>query len=87
MIDCGRYAAKRTVGDVVTVGADVFRDGHDVLCAVARYREPGSEQWREAPMLRIDAHLDGDRWEGALELDRCGRWTWTVEAWTDAFAT
>jgi starch synthase (maltosyl-transferring) len=87
MIDCGRYPAKRTVGEVVTVGADIFRDGHDVLRAVVRYRPPGSSSWHETPMRRVDAELDGDRWEGRLELDRSGRYSWTIEAWTDAFAT
>jgi len=87
MIDCGRYPAKRTVGDLVTVGADILRDGHDVLRAVARYRSPGSSDWSEAEMRRIDAHLAGDRWEGSFEVDAGGRWSWTIEAWTDAFAT
>ncbi|MGH2840202.1 MAG: alpha-1,4-glucan--maltose-1-phosphate maltosyltransferase [Solirubrobacteraceae bacterium] len=87
MIDCGRYAAKRTVGDELTVGADIFRDGHDVLRAVVRYRPPGESEWHEEGMHRVDAHLDGDRWEGTFELDRTGRWSWTIDAWTDAFAT
>ena len=87
MVDCGRFPAKRTVGDRVTVGADIFRDGHDVLRAVARYRSPGSSTWQEVAMRRVDAHLDGDRWEGSFEVDAGGRWTWTVEAWTDSFAT
>jgi starch synthase (maltosyl-transferring) len=87
MIDCGRYPAKRTVGDALTVGADIFRDGHDILRAVVRYRSPAGRTWREAEMRRVDAHIDGDRWEGAFTVDSTGRWTWTIEAWTDAFAT
>ncbi len=87
MIDCGRYAAKRTVGDALTVAADIFRDGHDVLRAVVRYSPPGARKLREAQMRRVDAHLDGDRWEGTFALDKGGRWSWTIEAWTDAFAT
>jgi len=87
MIDCGRYPAKRTVGDELTVGADIFRDGHDVLGAIVRYRAPGARAWREAPMRRVDAHVDGDRWEGSFVVDCGGRWSWTIEAWTDAFAT
>ncbi|MDQ3849128.1 MAG: alpha-1,4-glucan--maltose-1-phosphate maltosyltransferase [Actinomycetota bacterium] len=87
MIDCGRYPAKRTIGERVTVAADVFRDGHDVLRAVVRYRPPGKRAWRETPMRRIDAHVDGDRWAGAFEVTALGRWTWTIEAWTDAFAS
>ncbi len=37
-VDGGRYAAKRCVGDTVEVEADIFRDGHDLLRAVVRYR-------------------------------------------------
>ncbi len=35
-VDGGRYPAKRTVGDVVQVSCDVFRDGHDLLRATPR---------------------------------------------------
>ncbi|MEA2496445.1 MAG: hypothetical protein QOJ29_4356, partial [Thermoleophilaceae bacterium] len=52
-MDGGRYAAKRCVGDAVTVTADIFRDGHDKLRAVARYRGPGHKSWKEAEMLPI----------------------------------
>ncbi len=87
MVDCGRYPAKRTAGDVVTVQADIFRDGHDVLRAVVRSRAPGADAWAEAPMRRIDAHVDGDRWAGEFAVTELGRWSWTIEAWTDAFAS
>ena len=39
-VDGGRYAAKRCIGDTVTVSADIFRDGHDKLRAVVRFRAP-----------------------------------------------
>jgi starch synthase (maltosyl-transferring) len=87
MIDCGRFPAKRTVGEWFQVSADVFRDGHEILRAVARYRGPGDEDWHEAPMHWIDREVDGDRWMGAFEVDRVGRWVFTVEAWSDLFAT
>ena len=53
LIDCGRYRAKACVGDVVSVSATVFRDGHDLLRAV-RYRGPSSRRWSEAPMRHAD---------------------------------
>jgi starch synthase (maltosyl-transferring) len=87
MIDCGRYPSKRTVGDAVAVSADIFADGHDVLRAVVRSCPPGSKRWEENPMVRIDAHVDGDRWAGQFDVDRLGRYAWTIEAWTDAFAS
>ncbi|WP_259311617.1 alpha-1,4-glucan--maltose-1-phosphate maltosyltransferase [Capillimicrobium parvum] len=86
-VDCGRYPAKACVGDTVDVFATIFKDGHDILRAVARYRAPGSEEWHEAPMRRIDAHVDGDRWQGSFRVTAQGRWTWSVQTWTDAYAT
>ena len=86
-VDGGRYPAKRCVGDTVTVAADIFRDGHDMLRAVARYRGPGERRWREAALRPVDEHLDGVRWEGEFEVGRAGRWQYTVEAWTDVFGT
>ena len=86
-VDGGRYAAKRCVGDTVRVEADIFRDGHDLLRAVVRYKGPGDADYRESEMERIDAHLGGVRWAGSFDVDREGRWEYTVEAWTDAFGT
>jgi starch synthase (maltosyl-transferring) len=86
-VDGGRYAAKRCVGDSVTVSADIFRDGHDELRAVVRYREPGGRRWQEAEMRPIDAHLDGVRWAGEFPVGACGRWEYAIEAWTDVFGT
>jgi starch synthase (maltosyl-transferring) len=37
-IDGGRFPIKRTVGEPVTVSADIFADGHDLLAGVVRYR-------------------------------------------------
>ncbi len=37
-VDCGRYPAKRTLGDTVTVTAAIFADGHDQspgACSIA----------------------------------------------------
>jgi len=82
-IDCGRYPAKATVGDVVAVSANVFRDGHDVLRAVVRFRPVGSRRWLERPL----AAVGNDRWAGEVQVTELGRWQFTVEAWTDPYAT
>jgi starch synthase (maltosyl-transferring) len=86
-VDDGRFPAKRCVGDHVEVQADAFRDGHDLLRAVVGFRGPGEQDWHESEMHRIDAHLDGVRWAGEFEVDRIGRWEFTVMAWTDLFGT
>ena len=87
MVDCGRFAAKRTIGETLQVGAEIFTDGHDVLRAVVRFTEPGSKRSDERPMRRVDAHIGGDTWAGEFDVTRLGRYTWTIESWIDAFAT
>jgi starch synthase (maltosyl-transferring) len=86
-VDDGRYPAKRCVGDSVRVQADIFRDGHEILRAVVRYRAPGSTDEQEQEMERLDAHLGGVRWAADFKVDRQGRWEYTIEAWTDVFGT
>ena len=83
-LDAGRFAVKRVVGDTVRVGADIFKDGHDLLAARVRYRGPADAEWRTAPMT-LDP--DRDRWEGEFIVDAVGDWSFGVEAWTDVFGT
>jgi len=87
VVDAGRYPAKRTVGDLVEVSCDVFRDGHERLRAVALYRRAGAERWAEAELQPLDAHHNGVRWGGSFEVDEQGSWEFSVQAWTDLFAT
>ena len=82
-VDCGRYPVSRTVGDSVEVTADIFKDGHDQLRAVVRYRREGARKWLERPL----EFLGNDRWRGGFEVDELGRWQYTVEAWVDRYAT
>src|SRR5512146_2271192 len=81
-VEGGRYAVKRIVGDSLTVDATVYRDGHDLVTGCIRYRAPGERRWRTAPMTY---ERDFDRCRGAFVVDRLGRWTFTVDAWTDRF--
>jgi starch synthase (maltosyl-transferring) len=85
-VDDGRWPVKRTVGDTVDVGADIFRDGHEVLRAVVRYKAPGDRRWHESPLVAVDAHHDGVRWEGAFTVEEPGVTQWTIQAWVDLFA-
>jgi starch synthase (maltosyl-transferring) len=86
-IDAGRYAPKRTVGDTVAVEADIFRDGHEKLRAVVKYRAPAGRRWLEAPMTHLDPHVNGVRWGGSFTVETPGSWQFTIEAWSDVFAT
>jgi starch synthase (maltosyl-transferring) len=82
-LDGGRYPVKREVGDVLEVSADIFKEGHDVIAAVLRYRRAGDAGWRETPMRRVD----NDRWSGRFPLDANARWVYTIEAVVDPFET
>jgi starch synthase (maltosyl-transferring) len=87
VLDNGRYAVKRTVGDTVAVSADIFRDGHEKLRAVVKYRAPGGTRWLENELHAVDAHIQGVRWAGEFGVETTGRWEFTFEAWTDRWAT
>jgi len=82
-VDDGRYPAKRVVGDVLTVSADIFKEGHDLLAAVICFRAAGDAEWRETP-LRL---ADNDGWTGSFRLEANTRYRYTVVAWTDAFGS
>ncbi|HME91177.1 MAG TPA: alpha-1,4-glucan--maltose-1-phosphate maltosyltransferase [Myxococcaceae bacterium] len=87
-LDCGRWAVKRVVGDLFRVQADIFKEGHDVIAAVVRWRQTApvaqaSQQWSESAMRP----LSNDRFEGEFPLAQNGRYLYTIEAWPDAFRT
>jgi starch synthase (maltosyl-transferring) len=78
-----QFPPKAVVGEQVTVSADIYRDGHDLLAARVRWRRVGKSTWRTTPLR----HLVNDRWEAALSPDDVGRHEVVVEAWRDRFAT
>ncbi len=82
-LDYGRHPVKRIVGDVVRVGADVLKEGHDLLAAHVVVRSPGDPAW-SIPMRYVSA---ADRWNAEFPVDRIGRWHFTIEAWTDVWET
>ena len=81
LIDGGRYPIKRIVGEDLAVEADIFKDGHDVVAAVLKWRVVGKRAWRETPMIFVD----NDRWRGVCTLYDEAIHEYTVEAWTDTF--
>jgi starch synthase (maltosyl-transferring) len=81
LVDGGRYPTKRIVGEDLVVEADIFKDGHDVVAAVLKWRVLGERRWRETNM----AYVDNDRWRGICTLYDIAIYEYTVEAWTDTF--
>jgi starch synthase (maltosyl-transferring) len=82
-IDAGRFAAKRVVGDMVRVEADIFTDGHDAIAAVLLYKHQKETEWLEQPM-QFDVN---DRWWAEFPVSELGRYQYTLQAWVDHFET
>jgi starch synthase (maltosyl-transferring) len=79
----GRFAVKRAVGDVLTVEADIYSDGHDRVAAALLLRREGEAYWQEVPMRG----LGNDRWRGEVPLGDNGRYYFTIIAWRDLFSS
>ncbi|WP_420473560.1 maltotransferase domain-containing protein [Noviherbaspirillum sp. ST9] len=82
-VDGGKFPVKRTVGESVSIEADVFSDGHDKLAVAALWRTADEAEWHEMRMHPIG----NDRWAASLPLTRIGRYLFAVEAWRDVFST
>jgi starch synthase (maltosyl-transferring) len=80
-VDGGRYPVKRVTGEVVTVEADVFADGHDRLAVVLQWRREEEETWQECPMTG----LVNDRWRAVFRVGDPGVYRYRVVGWVDAF--
>ena len=42
------HPAKAVVGEAVTVSADIFKDGHDILAAQVRWRATGNGRGKKS---------------------------------------
>jgi starch synthase (maltosyl-transferring) len=79
----GDFAAKRVVGETVTVTADIFADGHEQLAASLLWRPADETAWRRVPMRLVN----NDRWAADLVPTRIGPHVFNVEAWWDVWGT
>jgi starch synthase (maltosyl-transferring) len=82
-VDQGRFAVKRLVGEAVDVTADLFSDGHGVLAADLLWKAVDEREWHRAPMTM--GH--NDIWRGSFRPSRVGRYVFTIEGWSDSYAT
>jgi len=85
VVSCGAFSARAVIGEHLPITATVFREGHDAVAADVVVTGPdGSRQ----PFNRMERFGDQpDRWLTTVVLDREGRWTYRVEAWSDPLAT
>src|SRR5690242_2254343 len=84
-VDCGRRPAKAVVGETFQVTATVFREGHNAVGANVVLRDAAGRSGPWTPMRELAPGTD--RWGALVTPTAEGRWTYTVEAWSDPVAT
>ncbi|MER6280153.1 maltotransferase domain-containing protein, partial [Streptomyces sp900105245] len=85
VVQHGRRPAKAVTGESFEVSATVFREGHDAVAANVVLRDPAGRPGPWTPMRELAPGTD--RWGATVTPDGPGRWTYTVEAWSDPLAT
>ena len=82
LVDGGAFPSKATLGELVTVVADVFGDGHDQAAAALVVSAPDGTT-HELPMET----LGNDRFEATFDPDMLGRWHYEIVGWLDHLGT
>ncbi len=84
VIEHGQYPVKATPGETITVGATVFREGHDALGAGVVLTDP---KGRDRPLRFLAKTTEPDVFTGTVTPDAEGAWSYRIEAWSDPYAT
>ncbi|WP_328678954.1 alpha-1,4-glucan--maltose-1-phosphate maltosyltransferase [Streptomyces sp. NBC_00343] len=85
VVQHGHRSAKAVTGEAFEVSAIVFREGHDAVSANAVLYDPDGRPGPWTPMRELAP--GSDRWGATVTPGEPGRWTYTVEAWSDPVAT
>ncbi|MGW1594673.1 maltotransferase domain-containing protein, partial [Streptomyces sp. NPDC002343] len=85
VVQHGRRPAKAVTGESFEVTATVFREGHDTVAANVVLRDPAGRPGPWTPMRELAPGTD--RWGATVTAGEPGRWTYTVEAWSDPLTT
>jgi starch synthase (maltosyl-transferring) len=81
LINCGEFPIKRIVGDDIHITADIYKEGHDILAALVKYRKAGETEWQESPMQ----FMENDRWQGQFSVSQIGWHEYTLEAYAEKY--
>ena len=78
-LDHGAFFIKRITGQKVTVTADIFSDGHDVMETVVQFKDEKDKKWTEIRMYA----KPNDEFEANFQVEKQGYYSYFVEAWVD----
>jgi starch synthase (maltosyl-transferring) len=84
VIEHVRYPVKAVPGEVLTVQASVFREGHDLLGAGVVLTDP---KGKDRPLVHMTELDFPNRYEAHVSPDAPGAWTYRVESWSDPYGT
>jgi starch synthase (maltosyl-transferring) len=85
-VGSGRHPGKAVVGEVLPIGATVWREGHDAVAANVVWKKVGSRG--AAHHVRMEpTGIGTDRFTATVVADEPGLWTFRVDAWSDPWAT
>lgn len=85
LVDCGRRPARAVTDETFEVSATIFREGHDAVAANVVLRDPTGRSGPWTPMRELAPGTD--RFGALVTPDGEGRWTYSVEAWSDPVTT
>jgi len=78
-IDGGSAPVRRVAGEEVSVEVRIFTDGHDEIDGALLFRAEASDQWQTVALVA----LGNDLWRAQFQVQRLGRYEYTVCAWVD----
>ena len=78
-IEQGLYPIKRVEGEWVTVEADVFGDGHDLISVFLLFRKAETKKWSEVRM----SDKGNDRWTGSFRCETIGEYEYAIKSFID----
>ena len=78
-LDGGQFFIKRILNQDITVTADVFSDGHDVMEAVVQFKHESDKKWSEVRMNQNP----NDAFDATFKVEKQGYYSYFVEAWVD----
>ena len=86
----GRQAVKAVVGEVLPIGAAVWREGHDAVAANVVWRRVGGGAGSRTAAHHVRMEPTGagtDTFTATVVADEPGMWTFRIDAWSDPWST
>lgn len=78
-IDSGKFASKAVIGEEISIEADIFLDGHDLISARIEFKHSDESKFHFSSL----ALINNDRWKGNFICEKTGEYQFSIRAWVD----